>query len=264
VSPPRSSAHVGHGLLLARMSGTCTASVTFEIEDELHVFALPEGCQVPGSITVEKLKSLIGERAQKEVLYHEKLRFVELESRRPLEVDELVPLTPKVVKVAGPASVASMLRLWLAKGGQPRPKDPRPQPTPKPVAPKAGAAAAQQTGLTSRGYRPAAALPNGAGGRGVLQSGGQLLPSAYSGGYRGASGGVGREVLVGESATSAMSDLDLAVASVSVSLAWAAAGTELQAAELGEVCPRRCQMPPMWPLSRCSGSSRRSGSWKLP
>jgi len=191
VHPPRSSAHAGHGLLLARMLGTCIASVTFEVEDQWHAFALPEGC-VPGSITVEKLKSLIGERAQKEVLYHEKLRFVELESRRPLEVDELVPLTPKVVKVAGPASVASMLRLWLAKGGQPRPKDPRPQPTPKPVAPKAGAAAAQQTGLTSRGYRPAAALPNGAGGRGVLQSGGQLLPSAYSGGYRGASGGVGR------------------------------------------------------------------------
>jgi len=185
VSPPRSSAHAGHGLLLARMS------VTFEIEDQLHVFALPEGC-LPGSITVEKLKSLIGERAQKEVLYHEKLRFVDLESRRPLEVDELVPFTPKVVKVAGPASIATMLRLWLAKGGQPRPKEPGPQPIPKQVAPKAGAAAAQQTGLTSRGYRPSAALPNGAGGRGVLQSGGQLPPSAYSGGYRGASGGVGR------------------------------------------------------------------------
>mmetsp|Transcript_159527 Transcript_159527/g.511876 ORF Transcript_159527/g.511876 Transcript_159527/m.511876 type:complete len:303 (+) Transcript_159527:105-1013(+) len=173
------------------MLGTCIASVTFEVEDQWHAFALPEGC-VPGSITVEKLKSLIGERAQKEVLYHEKLRVIEPESRRPLEADEVVPLTPKVVKVAGPKSVATMLRMWLAKRGQPKPKEPGPPPTPKLVAPRAGAAAAQQTGLTSRGYRPAAALPNGAGGGGVLQSGGQPLPSAYSGGYRGASGGVGR------------------------------------------------------------------------
>mmetsp|Transcript_159526 Transcript_159526/g.511873 ORF Transcript_159526/g.511873 Transcript_159526/m.511873 type:complete len:308 (+) Transcript_159526:105-1028(+) len=172
------------------MLGTCIASVTFEVEDQWHAFALPEGC-VPGSITVEKLKSLIGERAQKEVLYHEKLRVIEPESRRPLEADEVVPLTPKVVKVAGPKSVATMLRMWLAKRGQPKPKEPGPPPTPKLVAPRAGAAAAQQTGLTSRGYRPAAALPNGAGGGGVLQSGGQPLPSAYSGGYRGASGGVG-------------------------------------------------------------------------
>jgi len=44
--------------------------------------------------------------------------------------------------------------------------EPWPQPTPKPVAPRAGAGAVQQ-------------------------SGGQLLPSAYSGGYRDASGGVG-------------------------------------------------------------------------
>mmetsp|Transcript_159529 Transcript_159529/g.511883 ORF Transcript_159529/g.511883 Transcript_159529/m.511883 type:complete len:130 (+) Transcript_159529:120-509(+) len=121
------------------------ATVTFEVQDQLYAFALPEGC-VPGTITVEKLRSLIGERAQKEVLYHEKLKFAQYESSRLLQVDELVPLTPEVVKVSGPRSVVAMFELWLAKRGRPRPKEPWPQPAPKPVAPRAGVGAAQQSG----------------------------------------------------------------------------------------------------------------------
>jgi len=177
VNPPRSSAHGGHGLLLARTLGTYMATVTFEVQDQLYAFALPEGC-VPGTITVEKLRSLIGERAQKEVLYHEKLKFAQYESSRLLQVDELVPLTPEVVKVSGPRSVVAMFELWLAKRGRPRPKEPWPQPAPKPVAPRAGVGAAQQSG----GLRAS----GGVGHFGDVGSG------FGRGGYGAAGSGVGR------------------------------------------------------------------------
>eukprot|EP00933_Yihiella_yeosuensis_P018643 TRINITY_DN15234_c0_g1_i1.p1 TRINITY_DN15234_c0_g1~~TRINITY_DN15234_c0_g1_i1.p1 ORF type:complete len:291 (+),score=89.79 TRINITY_DN15234_c0_g1_i1:40-912(+) len=98
-------------------------SLILEVEGKRYTWKLDSGST---KVTVAELKKLIGEKTQKKVLYHEKLRFLVDQGRGPLSDEETVPFAPAFLKVAGPGSVVQMFSLWCQRDGQMAPT-PQPQ-----------------------------------------------------------------------------------------------------------------------------------------
>lgn len=103
------------------------AQLTLEVCQKQYKWKLPSSEEA----TVNQLKDHIGERCKGDVLYHRKLRFNS--GGKNLSDDDVVPLAPAVVQVAGPASVVQMFSLFCDRDGKPLPKAPKSLPKPAPA-----------------------------------------------------------------------------------------------------------------------------------